>query len=198
MRRVKQGLCPSIGHGKNAMFQRSWTWAALPLALTVCLGGMACQPGKSVGAQAVSPELKLEGVRFRVYRGGELRAFGTAARATLRRDSSELSAADLVAILPGAAPPVRITAPTGQGVLSTRVFSASGGVTVTRAADVARTERARYVPGPDGGRVVGEDPVVVEGPSYRLSGTGFTLTPADGQIVIGGGTRLVTGAGARP
>jgi lipopolysaccharide export system protein LptC len=178
------------------MFQRSWTRAALPLALAVILGGAACQPSKSVGAQAVSPELKLEGVRFRVYRGDELRAFGRAGRVSLRRDSTELTATDLEAILPRSTPPVRITAPAGQGVLASRVFSASGGVTVARGNDVARTERARYVPGPDGGRVLGDDPIVVEGASYRLAGTGFTLTPADGQIAIGGGARLVAGAGA--
>lgn len=179
------------------MFQRSWTRAALPLALAVCCGEAACQPSKSTGAQAVSPELKLDGVRFRVYRGSELRAFGRAARASLRRDSTELTAADLEAILPRSAPPVRITAPAGQGVLASRVFSASGGVTVARGDDVARTERARYVPGPDGGRVLGDDPIVVEGASYRLAGTGFTLLPADGSIAIGGGARLVAGAGAR-
>jgi lipopolysaccharide export system protein LptC len=140
------------------------------------------------------PELKLEGVRFRVYRGSELRAFGKAERVSLRRDSSELRAEDLEAVLPQSAPAARITAPEGQGVLGTRVFSASGGVTVTRGDDVARTERARYVPGPDGGRVLGDDPIVVEGPSYRLAGTGFTLDPSDGTLAIGGGARLVAGA----
>ncbi len=143
------------------------------------------------------PELKLEGVRFRVYRGGELRAFGSADRASLRRDSTEVSAQVLEAVLPRSTPPVRIAAPRGEGVLSARTFSASGGVTATRGDDRASTERARYVPGPDGGRVVGEDPVVVEGRSYRLEGTGFTLTPADGEIAVGGGARLVAGAGAR-
>jgi lipopolysaccharide export system protein LptC len=178
------------------MFQRSWTRAALLLALAVCLGEAACRPSKSVGAQAVSPELKLEGVRFRVYRGGELRTFGKADRVSLRRDSTELTAANLEAILPRSTPPVRIAAPAGRGVLASRVFSASGGVTVTRGEDVARTERARYVPGPDGGRVLGEDPIVVEGASYRLAGKGFTLLPSDGSISIGGGARLVAGAGA--
>jgi hypothetical protein len=131
-----------------------------------------------------------------VYRGGELRAFGSADRASLRRDSTEVSAQVLEAVLPRSTPPVRIVAPAGEGVLSARTFSASGGVTATRGEDAARTERAQYVPGPDGGRVVGEDPVVVEGRSYRLDGTGFTLTPADGEIAVGGG-RLVAGGGAR-
>jgi lipopolysaccharide export system protein LptC len=178
------------------MFQRSWTRVAAPLALVVSLAGPGCRPANSVGSQAVSPELKLDGVRFRVYRGSELRAFGTAERVSLRRDSTELRAAGVEAVLPGSTPAVHVAAPAGQGVLAERTFSASGGVTVTRGDDVARTERARYVPGPGGGRVVGDDPIVVEGRSYRLAGTGFTLTPADGAIAIGGGARLVAGAGA--
>ena len=180
------------------MFQRSWTRASLSLALVVSLAGPGCRREKPVEAQAVAPELKLEGVRFRIYRGSELRAFGKAEAASLRRDSTELSARDLEAILPRGTPPVRITAPAGEGVLATRTFSASGGVIVSRGEDVGRTDRARYAPGPDGGRVVGEDPVVVEGGSYRLSGTGFTLVPADGTIAIGGPARLVAGSGARP
>jgi lipopolysaccharide export system protein LptC len=180
------------------MFQRSWTRAAVPFALAVSLAGTACQRGKPVEAQAVAPELKLEGVRFRVYRGSELRATGQAARATLRRDSTAITASDLEAFLTRSVPPVRITAPAGEGVLSARTFAASGGVTVTRGEDVARTERARFVPGPDGGRVVGDDPVVVQGRAYRLAGTGFTLAPADAAITVGGGARLVAGERTAP
>ncbi len=168
------------------------------MALALSLAGAGCRRAKPVEAQAVAPELKLEGVRFRVYRGSELRAYGRAERASLRKDSTELTARNLEAILPRGAPPVRITAPAGEGVLATRRFSASGGVTASRGGDVARTERARFVPDPGGGRVVGEDPIVVEGGSYRLGGTGFTLAPADGSLEIGGGVRLVTGAGKRP
>lgn len=177
------------------MFQRSWTRAALPLALAVSLAGAGCRRDKPVEAQAVAPELKLEAVQFRVYRGSDLRAYGKAERASLRRDSTELSALNLEAVLPRSTPPVRITAPAGEGVLATRTFSASGGVTVSRGDDVARTERARYVPDPGGGRVVGEDPIAVEGRSYRLEGKGFTLTPADGVLTIEGGVRLAAGGG---
>lgn len=145
----------------------------------------------------MAPELKLEGVRFRVYRGSEVRAVGKAERVSLRRDSTEVGANDLEAVLTRSAPPTRITAPVGQGVLATRLFSAAGGVTVSRGDDVARTERARYEPGPDGGRVEGDDPIAVEGRAYRLTGTGFTLSPANAEMTIGGGARLLAGAGAR-
>ncbi len=172
--------------------------AATLVASSVAAAG--CRPAKPVEGQGVVPELKLEQVKFRVYRDDDLRAFGDAAAVTFRRDSTELAARDVVAVLPRSPEPVRIEAPVGSGVVSAREFRASGGVTVTRGDDVARTERARYAPAPGrrGGLVTGDAPDVVEGKGYRLQGTGFTLDPARGDIAIGGGARLVAGVrGAR-
>lgn len=180
------------------MFQRSWTRAAVVLALAVStLTAPACRPEKPVEAREVVPELKLEGVRFRVHREGELRASGHATAASLRRDSTEVAAREVEVVLPRGDAPVRIAAPAGEGVLSTRVFSASGGLTVARGDDVGRTERAQFVPGPGGGRVRGDDPVVIEGRSYRLVGTGFTIEPAAAEVTIRGGAQLVAGGGER-
>jgi lipopolysaccharide export system protein LptC len=145
----------------------------------------------------VAPELKLEGVRFRVFRGEELRASGEATTATLRRDSTRVTARELVAVLPGEGAPVRIAAERGEGMLTTRVFSATGGVVVSSGGDVARTASARYEPSPDGGLVRGDEPVVVEGEGYRLDGPRFTLDPQLGKIVIEGGAHLEAGRGAR-
>lgn len=157
-----------------------------------------CRPAKPVEASGMAPELKLEGVEFRVFRGDALSAFGDAASVSLRRDSMELAARDVAATLPRGAAPVRISAPAGGGDVSARVFEAHGGVTVSRGDDVARTERARYAPTPGGGLVSGDDPVVVTGKGYRLEGNGFTLDPARGEIAVRGGARLVTGErGAR-
>ncbi len=168
------------------------------LALAVStLTAPGCRPDKPAEAREVLPELKLEGVRFRVHREGDLRASGHAAAASLRRDSTEVTAHDVEAVLPRGGAPVRIAAPVGEGVLSTRLFSASGGLTVSRGDDVGRTERARFFPGPGGGRVRGDDPVVLEGRSYRLVGTGFTLEPAAAELSIRGGARLVAGGGER-
>jgi lipopolysaccharide export system protein LptC len=162
----------------------------LPLA---ALASAGCQAPKAPEAQAVAPELKLYGVRFRVYRGDDLRAFGLSDTATLRRDSSEVRAEQLDATLPRGAEPLRLTAPVGEGSLLSRVFDVSGGIVAARGDDVARTASARYEPvGPDG-VVRGQEPVAVEGPGYRLEGRGFTLDPAAGTIVMGGGARLVTG-----
>jgi lipopolysaccharide export system protein LptC len=163
------------------------------------LAAPGCRPAKPAEARGLPPELKLEEVRFRVYRGDALRAFGDAAAVSLRRDSTDLTARDLAATLPGEPDPVRIGAPAGEGVLSARVFEARGGVTVSRGEDVARTERARYAPSPGGGAglVTGDRPVVVEGKGYRLEGNGFTLDPARGEIALRGGARLVAGERGR-
>lgn len=179
------------------MFQRPWTRTPAALAIAASLlSAPGCRPAKPVEGEGLVPELQLEGVRFRVYRGGDLRAFGEAEAASLRRDSTELAARDVVAILPRDPAAVRIAAPAAEGVLSERAFAATGGVTVTRGDDVARTERARYAPGDagGGGLVTGDRPVVVEGPGYRLEGAGFTLDPARGTIAVRGGARLVAGA----
>ncbi len=181
-------------------FQRFWTRKAGALVLAASLvAAVGCRPAKPVEGQGLVPELKLEGVRFRVYRGDDLRAFGEASAATFRRDSTDLTARDVVAILPRSPEPVRIEAPSAAGVARARDFTATGGVTVTRGDDVARTERARYAPAPGrGGLVTGDQPVVVEGKGYRLEGAGFTLDPARGDIALGGGARLVAGGrGAR-
>jgi lipopolysaccharide export system protein LptC len=177
------------------MFQRFWMRTAASLALAASFAVTpGCRPAKPVEGQGLAPELKLEGVRFRVYRDDELRSSGDAAVVTFRRDSSQLTARDVLAVLPRSPEPVRITAPAGAGVASAREFEATGGVTVSRGEDVARTERARYVPSPGGaGLVTGDQPIVVEGKGYRLQGTGFTLDPARGDITVRGGARLVAG-----
>jgi lipopolysaccharide export system protein LptC len=177
------------------MFQRvCMRMNAYLLVAVSLLAAPGCRSGTVSEAQPVVPELKLDGVRFRVYRGDALRALGHADAASLRRDSSEVRAQQLEATLPRPVAPVGISAPAGQGSLLSRVFEFSGGVVASRNADVARTARARYEPDDDGeGMVRGEDPVVVEGPGYRLDGTGFTLDPAAGTIVLGGGARLVAG-----
>ncbi len=55
-------------------------------------------------------------------------------------------------------------------------------------AERATTERARYVPGPDGsgGQILGDDPVVVERGANRLSGVGFVFDPRRGLLEVGG------------
>lgn len=146
----------------------------------------ACRSSQKMGSAAVEPELKLERVRFRVWRGEALRARGEARRVTIRRDTSHAVASDLRAELPARDQPVLVTAPSAQGDLSSQVFSAEGGVVVTHAGERAVTERARYEPGPSGqGLVTGQDPVVVERGNLRLQGKGFTYEPQVGDLELG-------------
>ena len=177
------------------MFQRVCMRMLVRFAAAVALAAAGCGRATHRDTPPVPPELKLEGIAFRIYRAGTLTAFGVAETASLRRDSSELRAQNVEATLPRGAIPVHLTAPAGEGSLATNVFRATGGVVVTRGTDSARTERARYEPdaGSEDGLVRGDDPVVVTGTGYRLTGTGFVLDPAEGQIVVGGGARLVTG-----
>jgi lipopolysaccharide export system protein LptC len=160
-----------------------------------CVGAATgCRSGQVKEVEEVLPELKLERVRFRVWSGAQLSARGKASRLTLRRDSTELTASDLSVELPRDGEPVLISAPAGEGVLSERLFTVHGGVTVTRRDDVARTASARYAPLEGGGaRVTGEEPVVMEGPGYRLDGSGFTLAPDTGALDVRGPATLLAG-----
>ena len=133
-------------------------------------------------AQAVAPELKLEGVRFRVYRGDALRAFGEAETASLRRDSTEVRARNLVATLPARRRPGPHHRPARRGLAPRPASSrSSGGVAVARGDDVARTAQRPLRARPRRrASSRGDEPVVVEGRGYRLDGAGFTLDPAAG------------------
>ena len=160
----------------------------MPILAALATLAAACGPPAQVPG-AIPPELRLDGVAFRFYRSDALHAFGTAETASLRRDSEVPLEQHAVV---GA---IGITAPTGVGSLQERTFEATGGLVVARGEDVARTDRARFEPEGSGGLVRGEDPVVVTGRGYRLTGAGFTLDPGAGTIVVTGGARLVTGVG---
>jgi lipopolysaccharide export system protein LptC len=163
------------------------------LCAAVASGAPAgCGPANPTEAREVVPELKLEEVRYRVYRGESARLSGEARSVSYRRDTGEVRAVDLGAVLPGQdGPPVEIVAPAGGGRLDERTFSVEGGVRVVRGRDVARTERATWAAGGSGaGAVSGDRPVEIEGPGYRLRGSGFTLDPAAGELSIHGAARL--------
>ncbi len=177
------------------MFQRAWTTVAMAAAMALALLP-ACRSSQKMGSTAVAPELKLERVHFRVWRGDALRAQGEARQVTVRRDTSHASATELRAELPSRDQPVLITAPSAQGDLNAQVFTGEGGVVVTHAGERAVTERARYEPGPSGkGIVTGQDPVVVERGNLVLHGVGFTFEPQVGDLQLGGPvTTETTGA----
>lgn len=164
--------------------------AALAVALSGCSRAGQAQESKTV------PELRLEGVHFRLFRGDALRADGTASSLTYQRETTAVRAEQVALRLHERDDDVLLTAPEGQGVVSAKTFEATGGLVAVRGADTARTESARFEPGiGDRGQVVGDRPVELSGKGYRLRGNGFTLDPAVGQIALRGGTRLVAGLG---
>jgi hypothetical protein len=160
---------------------------------------VGCRPARPGDSLQVVPELTMEGVQFRVDRGGLTTASGEAERLTYRRDTTDMVAFNLAMDLITATGPVRVTAPAGSGNLGSRHFRASGGIRATRGSDVAETPSATSNPGPDGRIAIhGDESVQVDGPGYRLTGTGFDIDPATGDLAIRGKPRLVTGLGARP
>lgn len=152
----------------------------------------ACQPPEP--GRASPPELRLDDVKFRAYRGSELSMRGTAGTAVYRRQSGELTAARVeVAIPQPGGAELRVAAPVVQGDVPARAYRASGGVVATRGDDEARTPSARW--SGDDGMIRGDEPVEMRGPGYRLSGPSFTLDPATGDLAIRGGVRVVASAG---
>ena len=173
---------------RSSITLAGWILAVSAAALTGCAES---QGGAERGAV---PEIRLEGVRFRLFRADALQADGTASAVTYERGSTEIHAADLAVTLRERKEPVALTAPAVDGVVSARAFVASGGVRAVRGADAAVTEVARFEPSEDrAGQVVGDRPVELTGPGYRLQGKGFTLDLASGDIAVRGGTRLVAG-----
>ena len=170
-----------------------------PAALLVCLLVGGCRPGRTGEARQLVPELTMEGVRFSIERGGQSRARGEADRLTYRRDTTAVAAEGLTLLMTGPDGEVRLTAPQGAGVAADRRFDVSGGIHLTRGADVASTASASYEsPQVGAGVVTGTEPITVNGPGYRLTGRGFRLFPASGEMVLGGGARLLAGLPVTP
>jgi hypothetical protein len=146
---------------------------------------------------ATPPEIILEGVGFRFFRGSELRARGQANVATFRRDTGDVTAhrVRLVVDRDGQGDTVRFDAVSASGNVHTQLAAAAGGVHLADAQGTrGTTERARL----DGkaGRVDGRDPVDVVGSGFRMHGeNGFVLdlVGEDGLLLKGPVTTLVRG-----
>jgi hypothetical protein len=168
-------------------------------AALVCVLSAGCRPGRPAEERALVPELTMEGVRFSIERSGVSRARGEAERLTYRRDTTGVAAEGLTLIMTGSDGEVRVTAPRGVGIASDRRFDVEGGIQATRGADVVTTAAARYEGTERGaGVVTGSEPITVTGPGYRLTGKGFRLLPASGEIVLVNGARLVAGLPVTP
>jgi hypothetical protein len=146
-----------------------------------------------VETEKVTPEIRLEELGFRAYRGGRVAATGDAAQAGYRRDTGDFILETMSVVLPepdGGAE-ARLTAPLGRGNARARDLLASGGVKLVRGTDVATTEEARYL-GSDG-LVHGDRPISVQGTGYVLAGPRFVIDPKAQALRIDGGARLLAG-----
>jgi hypothetical protein len=178
------------------MVLRSSTHFAGRILAVVALVLAGCSAPRTAEERRTVPELRLEGVRFRLFRGETLRADGTASALTYQRETTAVKAADLQLQMHERRDVVALSAPAGSGVVSARTFEVNGGLLAVRGTDTARTDSARYDPGAGRqGEVIGDRPVELAGRGYRMRGNGFTLDPADGEIALRGGTRLVAGLG---
>jgi hypothetical protein len=176
-------------------FSRVSRWTATVLA-AAGLGG--CQVKHSLGKEDVPPQLTFDDLRYRVYRGPLLTAEGTAAHASMRRDTSVLAAEQVTVRFPPAGDnaEARITAARGAGNLRQRDFWATGGVRFEQADQVALTDEARYDAA--SGLVHGEKPIEVHGgSSLTVRGPAFTLDPRQQRLGIQGGAAITAGE-ARP
>ena len=154
-----------------------------------------CAAGEPPGKPS-PPEVGLEEVHFRAWRGAALAASGTADRAVYRRTSGEVEASGVRVTVPRPGlPDLAVSAPALTGDLGARTWAGGGGVVLTRGDAVARTPTARWAEAD--GLVRGDEPVEVTGPAYRLAGPAFTADPRSGDVEIRGGVRLVAG-GAPP
>jgi hypothetical protein len=134
----------------------------------------------------------MESVQFRAWRGPDLAASGTADRVVYRRNSGDVEASGVHVIAPRpGVPDLVVSAPALTGDLGARTWAAGGGVVLTRGDATARTPTARWAEAD--GMVRGDEPILVTGPAYRLSGPGFTADPGTGDVEIRGGVRLVAG-----
>lgn len=143
------------------------------------------------------PQLTFENLDFRVFKGSELTAEGSARRASFRRDTGDLAAEQVKVRFPATSSQAesRITAAEGSGNVREHRFHAWGGVRADQAGQVATTSEARYA-GSDG-LVRGDEPVEIRRGRLTVRGPGFTLDPRDQVIQIQGGAHAVTGEGAR-
>jgi hypothetical protein len=168
-------------------------------AVLACAASIAlfagCTPD-GTAAKPRPPEVRLDDVSFRAWRGAELAASGTAASATYHRDTGTVVAEEARVTIPRPGEPgLEATAPVLRGDVKARTWNGEGGVLLTRGDVEARTPSARFSEGD--GQVRGDEPVVVSGPGWRLSGPAFTADPRSGDVDIRGGVRL-RADGVRP
>ncbi len=161
------------------------------LAVALLSPTVGCGARGAQEEDRLAPELRLEDVHFRVFRGAQLAARGTAVRATYRRDSGDYTAEGVETFLAGDGQPgwSRLTAPRAAGNPGTKDLAASGGVRFESGPEVALSDEARY--DPRDRWVHGDRPLVLRGRSWALEGPSWLLDASRRTVRVRGGARVV-------
>lgn len=165
--------------------------------LAAALMAAGCSARPAVDAGVAPPEIVLEGVGFKFFRGSELRATGKANVATFRRDSGDVSAYRVKLNVRKAegVQAVTLDAVSASGNVHTQLADAAGGVHLADSSDSRGTTERAHLDG-KAGLVSGQDPVDVVGQGFRMHGeNGFVLdlVRTDGLSLKGPVTTLVRG-----
>jgi lipopolysaccharide export system protein LptC len=143
--------------------------------LLLTLSACTAHPPADLGE--APPEIQLEGVGFKFFRGNELRAVGKAVRATFMRDTGDGTAQNVrMRILPS---PERgeidVSATQVAGSVRTEQADARGGVRIADANGAVGLTDSAHLDGP-AHKATGEEPVSIVGPGYRMHArSGFWL-----------------------
>jgi len=168
---------------KNLVKMRTWALAVLSVGLAGCGG-----PRPSAPSADDAPELLLEGVRFKTFRGSELKAIGRARASTFRRSTGDVTGNRVQLSFPNAQDGgLEAQGGSAKGNIHTQLADVGGGVRVTdsegRVATTARCHvdaRAQLA--------TGTDPVAVTGGTFRQDAqSGFELSfgPASAVTFLG-------------
>lgn len=150
---------------------KSITWTAL--AAILALGGCAAPTAPETGRAA--PELVLQGVGFKFFRGSQLTTVGMARAASFRTDTGDASAEKTRTVFLRAGEQEAVLL-AGQmaGNVHTRQADAKGGVRILDAEGTVATTARAHLDG-ETHRASGSAPVEVTGKSFRSQASGFSL-----------------------
>ncbi|MFN0063045.1 MAG: hypothetical protein ACKVPX_11090 [Myxococcaceae bacterium] len=161
---------------------------------SVGLLGLACETPKPEPIRP-RPEVLLENVQMRSFRGERLMAVGSADRVVYARASADVEGTHARVRLPrrfqsGQRSPgdiggVEISAPAIEGNLASQYVEGSEGVEVRTASGISgKTPKARY----DGPTMTatGDAQVLVEGANFDLQAMGFVFRANDDVFEFGG------------
>lgn len=159
------------------MKSRAITYACLAAIALCALASCAEPPPPPADAGEPPPEVELEGVGLRLFKGETLRSTGTARAATFQRTSGEVTAQRIRLRFHGVQKDgdARLEAGSGRGDIRTQLAELSSGVRL-RGADGTRGFTPRAFIDGNTEQATGVEPVEIAGDHVRSRAIyGFTL-----------------------